>query len=319
MAEIGSFRTGIGGFNKTDVLNYIDELNARHGEEVENAHRELEEARAQLTDERQKLEETDLALKQNAEQLSEALQKCKQLEEQLAEMERLRREAAAGDALRRENRELREQLGGMRLLADSAGEVQARADELQSALEKERAERTAESDAFHKQLEELQARLETEKELRLGGDEKSVSLRADNERLQEELTAQKAEAAGKDAEMERLLAANRSYEGLMGDLGAFLVEIRSMGQRYLESTYARAGGCLDTVEDTLEGIGRQLTASREDIGKARQELEEKSAAAELRLEEWARHLERSAAAVAECAESPEEKAEDPLPEPEFFR
>lgn len=116
MAEIGSFRTGIGGFNKTDVLNYIDELNARHGEEVENAHRELEEARAQLTDERQKLEETDLALKQNAEQLSEALQKCKQLEEQLAEMERLRREAAAGDALRQENRELREQLGGMALI-----------------------------------------------------------------------------------------------------------------------------------------------------------------------------------------------------------
>ena len=28
MAEIGSFRTGIGGFNKADVLNYIDELNA---------------------------------------------------------------------------------------------------------------------------------------------------------------------------------------------------------------------------------------------------------------------------------------------------
>ena len=37
MAEIGSFRTGIGGFNKADVLNYIDELNARHGEEVKEA------------------------------------------------------------------------------------------------------------------------------------------------------------------------------------------------------------------------------------------------------------------------------------------
>ena len=112
----------------------------------------------------------------------------------------------------------------------------------------------------------------------------------------------------------------------MGDLGAFLVEIRSMGQRYLESTYARAGGCLDTIEDTLEGIDRQLAASREELGKARQELEEKSAASELRLEEWARHLERSAAAVTECAEISEDNPVDeepgdsaPLTEPAFFR
>lgn len=142
MAEIGSFRTGIGGFNKADVLNYIDELNARHGEEVEEARRELEEARTQLSAEQQKLEESDLALKQNAEQLSEALQTCKQQEERLAETEQLRQAAAAGDALRRENQELRDQLGGMRLLVDSAAEVQGRADEARIALEKERAERS---------------------------------------------------------------------------------------------------------------------------------------------------------------------------------
>ena len=326
MAEIGSFRTGIGGFNKADVLNYIDELNARHGEEVEEARRELEEARTQLSAEQQKLEESDRALKQNAEQLSEALQTCKQQEERLAETEQLRQAAAAGDALRRENQELRDQLGGMRLLVDSAAEVQGRADEARIALEKERAERAAESDAFQEKLRELEARLETEKELRVGGDEKSDSLRAENERLREALTAQKNEMAEKEAEIERLLAANRSYEGLMGDLGAFLVEIRSMGQRYLESTYARAGGCLDTIEDTLEGIDRQLAASREEIGKARQELEEKSAASELRLEEWARHLERSAAAVTECAEISEDNPVDegpgdsaPLTEPAFFR
>lgn len=151
---------------------------------------------------------------------------------------------------------------------------------------KRTAERAAESDAFQEKLRELEARLETEKELRVGGDEKSDSLRAENERLREALTAQKNEMAEKEAEIERLLAANRSYEGLMGDLGAFLVEIRSMGQRYLESTYARAGGCLDTIEirwrESIDSWPPPVKRLEKPV-----RAEEKSAASELRLEEWA--------------------------------
>lgn len=57
--------------------------------------------------------------------------------------------------------------------------------------------------SVQEKLRELEARLETEKELRVGGDEKSDSLRAENERLREALTAQKNEMAEKEAKIER--------------------------------------------------------------------------------------------------------------------
>ena len=51
MAEFGTFRTSLSGFNKKDVLDYIDELQKTHAEELAV----LQEERDRLFQENQEL------------------------------------------------------------------------------------------------------------------------------------------------------------------------------------------------------------------------------------------------------------------------
>ena len=58
MAEQAIFKSQtFGGFNKEEVLKYIDNLNAQHSEEQEKANSELAEKTAELIEKREKLDE----------------------------------------------------------------------------------------------------------------------------------------------------------------------------------------------------------------------------------------------------------------------
>ena len=67
MAENGSFRTGIGGFNKTDVLNYIDALQTEHTAVLGQREEELELCRSQLAEAQQRLTERQRRQRANAQ------------------------------------------------------------------------------------------------------------------------------------------------------------------------------------------------------------------------------------------------------------
>ena len=78
MAAPQRFRTAFRGFNREDVVSYIEYLNNQHNAQLEQLANQLQEAKAAVTAD------------QTAElkfQLEEALQHCKELEEKLANVE----------------------------------------------------------------------------------------------------------------------------------------------------------------------------------------------------------------------------------------
>ena len=80
MAEEGSFRTSLGGFHKADVLSYIDAMNSRHEEELNQRAQEIEQLRQAVSAHEAYVAELrqqyDLSTQENAElrQQNEALQ-----------------------------------------------------------------------------------------------------------------------------------------------------------------------------------------------------------------------------------------------------
>ncbi len=310
MSENGTFRTSLRGFNKMDVLRYIDDVNARHATELEEARRETQAARDELAGQAQQLAEGRTAVEQNAE-LNE---RCAALEKELAAA---REQSQKADGLAADNAQLRDQLQGMRRLADDAAAAQRAAEQARTVREKEAGELRIRLEEQATQLETQAAQLaeqatliEQEARRREGENREAVSLREENDRL-------KAAAAEQETELRRLQEANRRYDELVGDVGAFIMEIRAMGQRYLSTSYSRAEQSLDAAEDALSVLHSGLETARGELETARSELEDNSEAAGLRLEEWERELERSGlkAVPEEKPQEPPEEAPEGQPSP----
>lgn len=261
MADSGSFRSSMGGFNKKDVLAYIDAQQARHAEEAAQMQAELERwrqhcetAEAALTEERRSQEALRTAVNTAAEE-KQALEKRVELLENA--QEDYRRRAAESDDLRRENRRLAEKLEAREQQAQAETAVRLR-------------ELTAERDALLAKIRENEA-----------------SRQNDEDRLRAKLE----ESCG---ECEKWKAAGQRYQELIGDVGSFIMEIRAMGQRFLETSYKRSESCLDALDDAVASLERQMADNRSDVEQARQELLENSTSAGLRMEELVQALEEAA-------------------------
>lgn len=77
MTDFQNFRSALHGFNRQDVVNYIEYLNKKHNSQVEQLNTQLQNALEALN----RAPAQDPCLQ---EQLDEALVRCAQLEEQLA-------------------------------------------------------------------------------------------------------------------------------------------------------------------------------------------------------------------------------------------
>lgn len=90
------------------------------------------------------------------------------------------------------------------------------------------------------------------------------------------LSAEKLEMTAKAREMDRrcreLTEANERYEKLVGDVGSFIMEIRSMGQHFLDAAYKRSDSCLDAVAGAADRLEQELASCRGNLETARQEL-----------------------------------------------
>ena len=75
MANFQNFRSALGGFNRQDVVNYIEYMNQKHRNEVEQLNNQLQEALAKPSN------------RELEEQLAQAQARIAELEEQLAAME----------------------------------------------------------------------------------------------------------------------------------------------------------------------------------------------------------------------------------------
>lgn len=80
MAEIQNFRSALGGFNREDVVRYIEYMNNKHSAELEQLNNQLQAAREALSQAKAQGDVTQLKT-----QLEEAQARCQELEAQLAE------------------------------------------------------------------------------------------------------------------------------------------------------------------------------------------------------------------------------------------
>lgn len=117
MAELQTFRTAFNGFNREDVVRYIEYINTRHNDQVTQLNVEIEELRAQLS-QAQSEPVKDEAMELRLEQ---AESRCAELEAELAEANAMLEEA----------------------LADRQTSQTTAADELEAYRRAERAERMA--------------------------------------------------------------------------------------------------------------------------------------------------------------------------------
>lgn len=77
MTEFQNFRSALHGFNRQDVVSYIEYINRKHNSQVEQLNTQLQNALEALN--RAPTQDTSLQA-----QLDEALARCAQLEEQIA-------------------------------------------------------------------------------------------------------------------------------------------------------------------------------------------------------------------------------------------
>ena len=186
---------------------------------------------------------------------------------------------------------------------DRLREEVARAEEREETYAEQSRECRRQAEAYESAKEQLlatQARLKQVEELR---------------RLEaEEQATITAEAARRRKEAEESRA---RYDALTQDMTQFVEELRSRGKEFLDVSCRQSETCLDDVEQTVDAIECQLLDVRRRIGDTRGRIEEKSAAAGLKLDEWVRAVNGEEPEPQPQPESPKpipiESAADPEP------
>lgn len=180
-----------GGFQKEEVWNYMQEVEA----EIEGGRQVAERAQQEYA---QQLEEENLMRQKLSQQLSDEQERTAKLEEEKTAMEsELGALQAEAESLRAEKAEL--QTGLDKLQEEKSG-LEATVETINT----EKAGQQAEMEALQKAKDELQARaesLQTEKEEALEGLE---NLRTEQTKIQAEAESLRAEKAGQQAEVEAL-------------------------------------------------------------------------------------------------------------------
>lgn len=85
MAQQQTFRSALNGFNREDVVRYIEYINAQHTAEINRLNSELEYLRNQ-TPEEPATTEADELIEQQAARIRELFDQCKAQEETIAEL-----------------------------------------------------------------------------------------------------------------------------------------------------------------------------------------------------------------------------------------
>ena len=295
IAQEGSFRSSLNGFHKADVLQYIDAVKNRHTKEMQ----ELEQQLTQLQQTVSQLED----------QVSTASQQCEQWQTRTAELEQM------NESLSRKQDDMARLTADCHRLAQEADilllekqDLTDRLNEAKSRLstvkELEQQLHLAEAQVQHlSQIEQDKTKSvqRLQQDLAVREQQYRQALADNEEKFQQELLSLKTSLAQKEqdaAQAEKKIAAleadQQRYDRLTGDVGAFILELHTMGQRFLETAFRRSDGCLDAVESAVGSLLVQLSDARTRVESARQELLDQGNIAGMRLDELVQSLEETA-------------------------
>ncbi len=273
-----------------DVLQYIDELQQRQKAELEDWQQRLAEAEeqaAQIRDGAAQNEERLREVEGSFEQENARLRL--KTEEQAAKIEALEAKAAACNAME-------EELAGLRSREEACRRMRQEQEAVREELARLRETARALGEEKNALLRQLEASKRTARET---GEQ--------NNRLSAEKLEMTAKAREMDRRCRELTEANERYEKLVGDVGSFIMEIRSMGQHFLDAAYKRSDSCLDAVAGAADRLEQELASCRGNLETARQELLDQAGAAGVRLEEWVQTLDETAEKLRARPISPSDK------------
>ena len=231
MAEKGIFRSAMSGFNKKEVLEYIDQITAAWNEERQALAAQAEEAAARA----QQAEEAAAAATRQAE---EAQAQAANLQEQLATAET---EAA------RSAQELSDKASALETVEKTLRETQEALQQTQealSAMEKEVASLTAQRDEAISAVAEARMQLTSCQEAAAGAEQ------------------QLGENARRITELERdislLRQENSRYKAILGTAESAQQHVESIVRPFIEQANRQADETLDSVQAVLAGVLAQL-------------------------------------------------------------
>lgn len=187
------------------------------------------------------------------------------------EVERLRESLSASGGECDRLRESLHQTGEER---DRLREEVARAEEREETYAEQSRECRRQAEAYESAKEQLlaaQARLAEIEELR-----------------RQEAANQAATTAEAVRQRQQAEESRARYDALTQDMTRFAEELRSRGREFLDVSCQQGETCLDDVEQTVDALECQLLDVRRRISAVRGDLEEKSAAAGLHLDDWVR-------------------------------
>ncbi len=245
MAQSGMFRTAMGGFNKQDVLQYIDEITGAW-----NAERTaLEQQAAEAADQRDKLLEQT---QQSMVKAKEADQRAQVAETQLAEAQQQMYDATAELSIHRTAAEsLREQLEeALRRVAQLEAEVQAVTDQRDEAIAAVADAKSQQNDtqSLTRQLEESHQQ---------------------NRRLSDQIDS-----------MQQAIA---RYEQVLGDVETAGERVSGIVRPFIEQSNRQADETLDSVQAVLAAVLAQLGELQGSVEQRRLALQRCKADSDSRL------------------------------------
>lgn len=208
------------------------------------------------------------------------------------------------DTIRQEKLQAEEELNATRAQLQAAQQLEQEVQLLRQAV----ADKTAETERLQALVDQQeQASREMTEQL-----ETVAAAQQDTAQLQEKLdTAEdnkrvlahrivelEIELRDVKAEMETLregaataFADSERYAALVGNVGIFLMEIRSIGQGYLDAAAKRGNDHVEQLEATVSALESHVAACRTAVENVRLELLEQNGAAEKRIAELAKEME----------------------------
>lgn len=242
MAQNGMFRNAMGGFNKQDVLRYIDEITAAWDAERKALTEQAEAAQTAEAQLRSELRVAQEASQQAATAAEEALQQLQVAETQLAEVQQKLYDAEADLAgYRAAVEELTEQVdaaqGQIAAARTAADEAAAQRDEAIAAVADAKVQ-MQERTAAETQLEES---------------------RRENRQLRDQMDA-----------MQQAIS---RYERVLGEAADAQERMSSLIHPFLEQANKQADETLDSVQAVLAGLLAQLGEVQGSVEQRRQALE----------------------------------------------
>lgn len=252
MAQNGMFRKSFKGFNKQDVLQYIDEITAAWDEERKDLAAAAEEAVAAK-------EALQTSADEALAQAAAALEQQQVAETQLAEVQQ----------------KLYDTTADLTVAATTIEEMATQLEEAQrrlAQLEQELAATANERDSAIAALADAKAQL------------------AVNTATTQQLEESRRQVGRQNEQIATLRQTIERYESVMGDADTVHQKMEGIVRPYIEQTGRQADETLNTVQTSLDALLAQLTNLQNAIDHSRAALRQSKADSDSRLtdalDEW---------------------------------